>query len=200
MLPPPRAPGGTHVEPRAVSAPLWQAVFGNDRPVEFEIGPGLGDVLFAFAEQRPDTNFFAVEHASGLAAELASRARARGLANVRVIAGDARCIVTHLVPPESVAAYHIYFPDPWPKTRHRERRLFHRGALAGALARTLVPGGRVHIATDLAPLFGTMVRALEASGFERIEEPAPGRPVTRFERSYGAGGTWAATFRVIGHR
>ncbi len=175
---------------------FWQPVFGNDRPVEIEIGPGRGDVLFAFAAQRPETNFFAVEHASGAAAALAERARVEDVANVRVIAGDARCVVANLLPAGSVAAYHIYFPDPWPKTRHRERRLFHRRGVAAEIARTLAPGGRLHVATDLEWLFRTMTRAIEGGGLERVEEPAPERPVTRFERSYGAAGTWSATFRV----
>jgi tRNA (guanine-N7-)-methyltransferase len=179
-----------------VTTAFWEPVFGNDRPVEMEIGPGRGDVLFAFAAQRPDTNFFAVEHASGAAAALAARVRSEGVPNVRVIAGDARCVVTRILPAASVAAYHIYFPDPWPKTRHRERRLFHRRGLAAEIARTLVPGGRLHVATDLEWLFRTMTTAIEAGGLQRVEEQAPDRPITRFERSYGAAGTWAATFRV----
>src|SRR5262249_55917432 len=93
------------------SAALWQAVLGNPRPVEIEIGPGRGDVLLAFAAARPDTNFFAIEHAGGLAETLAAAARARGLGNARVVAGDARCVLG-LVPSASVAAVHVYFPDP----------------------------------------------------------------------------------------
>ncbi len=194
----PRARAGPDVQPPAVSA-FWESVFGNDRPVEFEIGPGRGDVLMAFARQRRDINFFAVEHASGVAAALAERARICGFSNVRVIAGDARCVVARILPPASVTAYHVYFPDPWPKTRHRERRLFHHGGMAPALARTLVPGGRLHIATDLEPLFQAMVRAITAGGFERVDEAPPARPVTRFERQYGANGTWAASFRATSH-
>jgi tRNA (guanine-N7-)-methyltransferase len=179
-----------------VASSFWEPVFGNDRPVEVEVGPGRGDVLFAFAARRPDVNFFAVEHASGAAEALAARARAEGVANVRVIAGDARCVVARILPAASVAAYHIYFPDPWPKTRHRERRLFYRPGVAAELARTLVPDGRLHVATDLEWLFRSMVRAIEAGGFEQVDEPGPVRPITRYERSYGKAGTWAATFRV----
>lgn len=190
----------TRIEPPAVASAFWKPVFGNDRPVEIEIGPGRGDVVFAFAAGRPDTNFFAIEHASGVAEALAARALADRIANVRVVAGDARCIVTRVLPPASVAAYHIYFPDPWPKTRHRERRLFHRPTVAPALARTLAAEGRLHVATDLEHLFRAMVLAIEAGGFARVEEPPPARPITRFERSYGAAGTWAATFRVASLR
>ncbi|HKA27891.1 MAG TPA: tRNA (guanosine(46)-N7)-methyltransferase TrmB, partial [Candidatus Binatia bacterium] len=80
---------------------FWQAVFGNRCPVEIEIGPGRGEVLLAFASARPDTNFFAIEHATGLAEALAAEAAARGLTNVRVVAGDARCVLG-LAPPASV--------------------------------------------------------------------------------------------------
>ncbi|HLY38770.1 MAG TPA: tRNA (guanosine(46)-N7)-methyltransferase TrmB, partial [Candidatus Binatia bacterium] len=118
----------------------WSGVFGNDRPVEVEIGPGRGDVLLAFAAASLGRNFFGIERTGGAAAAIAARAAARGLANVRVVAGDARCIVAELVPDGSVAAYHVYFPDPWPKTRHRKRRLASAG-FAAALARTLAPGG-----------------------------------------------------------
>lgn len=179
-----------------MTSAFWQPIFGNEHPVEIEIGPGRGDVLFSFAAGRPETNFFAVEHASGAAEALASRARAEGISNVRVIAGDARCVVSRILPAASVAAYHIYFPDPWPKTRHRARRLFHKNDLAAQLGRTLVPDGRLHVATDMEWLFRSMVQAIEPGGFAQVDEPAPARPITRFERSYGAAGTWAATFRV----
>src|SRR5207249_7600472 len=91
-IPPPRA--------RAQRAPImsetrvaWAAVFGNDRPVEVEIGPGRGELLLAFATAAPATNFFAIERAAHVAAAIMEKAAARRLANVRVVAGDARCII-----------------------------------------------------------------------------------------------------------
>ncbi len=173
---------------------LWQAVFGNPRPVEIEIGPGRGDVLLAFACARPQTNFFAIEHAAGMAEAIVARAQALALRNVRVVAGDARCIVGELVPAASVTAVHVYFPDPWPKTRHRRRRLFERADLARAIARALVPGGRVHVASDLAWLHRAMQARLAAAGLVEAAPEAPIRPVSKFERKYAAAGTHAATF------
>src|SRR4029453_3712273 len=79
-----------------------------------------------------------------------TRASAPGLATVRVVAGDARCIVRELVPAASVSAVHVYFPDPWPKTRHRHRRLFDRPDLAEAIRRALLPGGLVPLAPTLS--------------------------------------------------
>jgi tRNA (guanine-N7-)-methyltransferase len=174
-------------------ATFWRTVFGNRRPVEIEIGPGRGDVLLAFASARPDTNFFAIEHATGLAEALAAEAAARGLTNLLVVAGDARCVLG-LAPPSSVATVHLYFPDPWPKTRHRHRRLFERQDLADAIARVLVGGGAVHVATDL-PSLGEDARArLCAARLREVPARAPVRPVSKFERKYAAAGTWAATF------
>lgn len=174
--------------------PLWRFVFGNDRPVEVEIGPGRGDVLVAFASARPDTSFFAIEHARGAAEALARRLEAQGLRNARVITGDAPCVVRHLVPAASVAAYHVYFPDPWPKRRHAKRRVFD-ARFAADLARTLVPDGVVHVATDLGWLFEEIRGVLASARF--VERPAlcaPARPTTKFERKYARAGTYRAAF------
>jgi tRNA (guanine-N7-)-methyltransferase len=168
----------------------WSAVFGDDRPVEVEIGPGRGDTLLAFAAARPATNFFAIERAARAAEAIAARATGHGLANVRVVAGDARCIVERFVADASVAAYHLYFPDPWPKTRHRDRRLA-TAPFARALARTLVPGGTVHVASDLRDVVDQLVTRLVSSGLAPVPDaaPPPGRPITKFERKYATGGT-----------
>ena len=175
-------------------ADLWRGVFGNAHPVEIEIGPGRGDVVLAFAAERPATNFFAIEHAAGQAEAIAAEARIRGLANIRIVAGDARCIVRELVPPASVSAVHVYFPDPWPKTCHRHRRLFDRSDLAEAIRRALVPGGLVHVASDLASLHEAMCARLAAADLAASDARGPVRPVSKFERKYAAAGTYAAAF------
>jgi tRNA (guanine-N7-)-methyltransferase len=179
-----------------VSGPaiLWQGVFGNAHPVEIEIGPGRGDVVLAFAAARPDTNFFAIERVAGHAEAIMARVAAHGLANVRVVAGDARCIVRELVPAASVSAVHVYFPDPWPKTRHRHRRLFDGAGLASAIRRALVPGGLVHVATDLPWLHDTMRTRLLAAGLVEAGALSPARPVSKYERKYAVAGTYATAF------
>jgi len=175
-------------------AELWLAIFGNAHPVELEIGPGRGDVLLSLAAARPDSNFFAIERSAGLAEAIMIRAGALGLSNARVIAGDARCILAEVVPPGSVAAVHVYFPDPWPKTRHRHRRLFDRPGTAEAIARVLVPGGSVHVASDLPWLHRLMRERLGSAGLLEVAPCLPARPVSKFERKYAAAGTHTATF------
>lgn len=173
----------------------WRSVFGNDRPVEIEIGPGTGEVLFAFAQRYPQRNFFAIEHLVGRAAALDERARAAGLANVRVVGADARCVLRTLVAPGTVTAIHVYFPDPWPKNGHRGRRLF--GGDAGALMRrVLASDGVVHVLTDLPALLRDVSAHLTRKGLRAVEgaRPPEGRPTTRFERNYGAAGIHYARF------
>jgi len=167
----------------------WSAVFGNERPVEVEIGPGRGETILALAAASPDRNFFGIERKAGAAAAIAAAAARRALANVRLVGGDARCIVARLVPDASVAAYHVYFPDPWPKTGHRHRRLMTPD-FAAAVARTLVPGGAVHVASDLPALTADLHTRLAAAGL--VPHPtatAPPRPPTKFERRYATTGT-----------
>jgi tRNA (guanine-N7-)-methyltransferase len=175
--------------------PLWRVVFGDDRPVEVEIGPGRGDVLLAYAAAAPERGFFGIERRGGQADAIVARAGRLGLTNVRAVGGDARCILARLVPAGSVAAYHIYFPDPWPKTRHRHRRLFDL-AFVGALVRTLAPGGLVHVASDLSAVVARAGDALAAGGLIHVRGATmpPGRPTTRFERKYAEAGTYYARF------
>jgi tRNA (guanine-N7-)-methyltransferase len=162
-------------------------VFGDSHPVEIEIGPGRGETLLAAARACPGTNFFGIERVAGAAAAIGAAAALRGLTNVRVVAGDARCIVARLVPEGSVSAYHIYFPDPWPKTRHRARRLA-TAEFGVALHRSLVPGGVVHVMSDLRTVVEAFVHHLTRAGLvHRAGVPPPrARPTTRFERKYGS--------------
>lgn len=174
---------------------VWTAVFGTDHPVEIEIGPGRGDVIVAFAEANPDTNFYGIEMRRSQADRVNARLAARGLRNAFVLAADARCVVTTLVPDASVAAYHVYFPDPWPKSRHHRRRIFQPDLAAG-IARTLVPDGLVHFATDLAWVFADGCTWLEGAGFvaAAVGDARP-RPITKFEHKYADGRTHARVYR-----
>jgi tRNA (guanine-N7-)-methyltransferase len=162
---------------------LWRFVFGNDHPVEVEIGPGTGVFLLAAATRDAHTNFFGVEHSHTRATELAAAIAARGLSNARILAADGSCVAATVLPPSSVAAYHIYFPDPWWKRRHHRRRLF-TPAFATALERTLESNGRIYFATDVDDVFTLALRTLAmCATLAHDSEPPPPRPgTTLFER------------------
>ena len=171
----------------------WEHVFGDGRPVEVEIGAGRGERVLAAAAACPMVNFFAIEIRAGSAQGIADHAARRDLPNLRVVAGDVRWII-RLIADASVAAYHIHFPDPWPKTRHRERRLASP-AFAGEILRTLVPGGVVHIASDLEPVVAGFARALLSAGLVAVPEAArPRGPKSWFEQRYARKGTAYARF------
>jgi tRNA (guanine-N7-)-methyltransferase len=162
---------------------LWHSVFGNDRRVEVEIGPGTGTFLLAAAARDPHTNFLGIEHSHTRAAYLAMAIEERTLHNARVITADASCVVATVLPTESVDVYHIYFPDPWWKRRHHRRRLF-TPAFAAALVQTLTVGGRLYVATDVDDVFTLALKTLSpCAGLIRESDRPPPRPgVTVFER------------------
>jgi len=153
--------------------------------------------LLAAAARTPATNFLGIEWSPRKASRLAARiARAYG-PRLRVLHADASCVVQHLVPERSVAAYHVYFPDPWPKRRHAERRMFSPVFVAAA-ARTLADDGRLSVATDVESYMRAIERNVAASGCftPAADEPEPPGLRTTFARKYRARGRtlYAATF------
>ena len=113
-----------------------------------------------------------------------------GVTNVRMMRADARHLVIHSLPDSSLTMLHIYHPDPWPKKRHHRRRLFQPEFVA-AVARVLVPGGRLAIQTDHAEYF-EWIRAVLAGEPRLAEAPfdvpeagvVDGRILTNYEIKY----------------
>ncbi len=174
---------------------FWAAIFGRLAPVEVEIGPGTGTFLLSEAAARGETNFYAIEASRSRAERLTALIEKRDLRNVRVVHAPAQCVV-RLIPDASVTAYHMYFPDPWWKRRHHKRRLFTPG-FARELARTLVPGGRVYVATDVLFVWDQIREYLEGSGLPLSSLPVPPRATpTAFERKGLRRGApiWEGTF------
>ncbi len=179
------------LEPAAESGFLaWPTVFGNDRPVEVEVGFGKGLFLRTAARSRPDRNFLGIEIIRKYQLETATRLIEDGLANVRVAKADAREFFAAHLAPGSVAAVHVYFPDPWWKKRHHKRRLF-TDAFASACERVLTPSGRLYVATDVEDYF-TVITGLVATqtGLRPEPPPPPSEPahdldyLTHFERKF----------------
>lgn len=130
----------------------WVEFFGNDHPVELDIGCGRGLFLFNAAVTTPDINFLGLEIDYREGRRTATRLMKRELPNARVIGGDGRIILAEMIEPGTVHAAHVYFPDPWWKKRHQKRRIFNTDFIA-LLARILQPGGFVHHWTDVADYF-----------------------------------------------
>ena len=178
-------------EPPPPPAPIdWRALYGNDHPVEIEVGSGKGLFLLNAATARPDLNFFGIEIIRKYQLYAATRIAGRGLANVKTCCGDAKLVLRDYAPPGSVAAVHVYFPDPWWKTRHKKRLLF-TPEFAELVLRTLRPGGRLHFVSDVRDYF-EMVTGLLAgvAGFRSLPPPEPADPrhdmdyLTNFERKF----------------
>lgn len=179
------------LDPSGLAAPIsWSDLFGNDYPVEVEIGSGKGLFLANAATCRPDRNFLGIELAKKYARRAAERVAKKGLTNVRVLPSDARRFMAVNCPTTSLHAVHVYFPDPWWKKRHKKRRVFAE-PLVLDIERTLIPGGELHVATDVEEYFG-VIRGLMAEHTRFVEQSLPEVKdpehdldyLTNFERKY----------------
>ena len=186
-LPHPRSPRWRELAqaPRPLD---WAALFGNDRPVEIEVGFGKGMFLVNSAQTRPDVNFLGVELERKYVLLTAARLARHRAGNVRLACTDARWLLKECVAGASVQALHIYFPDPWWKQRHQKRKLF-TAAFAAECARTLVPGGFLHFVTDVRQYFDESCAMVEAQALLRRVADLPDAPseaafLTNFERKY----------------
>ncbi len=165
------------------------ALFGRAAPLEVEVGSGKGLFIAAAATERPEHDFLGIEIAAKYAEHSAARLAKRSLSNARMLHGDGQRLLAEILPPASVAAVHVYFPDPWWKARHRKRRVVNE-RFARHVVRVLVPGGMLHFWTDVEEYFQTALEMLRTAAPE-LEGPlaVPERPPqheldyrTHFER------------------
>jgi tRNA (guanine-N7-)-methyltransferase len=152
--------------------------------VEVDLGCGDGTFLAALAAENPDTDFLGIERLLGRVRSACRKIERDGLTNVRILRFEISYAVEYLLPPGSVTAFHILFPDPWPKRRHASRRLVSEGFLA-ALHRALGPGGVVRIATDDRPYFRQITRMASASELFGLNPNAEGAAAaSKFEHRF----------------
>jgi tRNA (guanine-N7-)-methyltransferase len=163
----------------------WDATFGRHAPRVLEIGFGMGEATAQIAAAAPERDFIAVEvHTPGVGA-LLLRVEQAALSNVRIVQHDAVEVLRDMVAPQSLAAVHVFFPDPWHKKRHHKRRLV-QPALAELVASRLEPGGVLHCATDWEPYAQQMLEVLGACPLlhNTVQDYAPrppSRPLSKFE-------------------
>jgi tRNA (guanine-N7-)-methyltransferase len=125
----------------------WPAIFGNDRPLALEVGCGIGDFIVNTATDCPDRNFIAIDFYNKGCWKSCRRIDRAALTNVRVVRDEARAFIAERIPANSLAAVYINCPDPWPKKKHRKRRLVNRQFIE-FLTPYLVAGADVWFATD----------------------------------------------------
>lgn len=162
-------------------------MFPSNQPLEVELGSGDGSFLAQWAAEHPERNFIGVERLLGRLRKLERKGLKLGLSNLRVMRIEAGYFVEYLLPPGTVSALHVYFPDPWPKRKHRKHRLVNE-AFVRAVARALAPGGNVWLRTDDADYHAQMLEAFGAAReFQAVETPAElAAVVTDFERDFNA--------------
>jgi len=160
-------------------------IFSTPQPLEVELGCGDGSFLVQWAKAHPQHNFLGVERLLGRLRKVDRKGLRAGLANLRLLRIEASYFMEYLLPPASVHALHIYFPDPWPKRRHRKHRLINEHFTRMA-ARVLVPGGILFLRTDDADYFSQMKLVFESNArFCAVETRADLSAIwTDFERDF----------------
>ncbi len=164
-------------------------LFGKPQPLEVELGCGDASFLIEYARQNPQKNFIGVERLLGRIQKLDKKGRRNGLKNTCGIRIESAYFLEYLMPPQCVSALHIYFPDPWPKKKHRRHRLINEQF--PTLARqVLQSAGTVFLRTDDADYFTQMVEVFSAAKeFKLVETPlALSEITTDFEREFNAQG------------
>jgi len=140
--------------------------------LEVEIGCGNGHFLCEYAAEKQGTILIGIDIKKKRCLKAQAKADRRGYANIVIINGSAEMLLREM-PPSSVDAFHIYFPDPWPKSRHRKRRFFTMENLV-LMANLLKAGGRLLFGTDFFDYY-IQAKVLVAlySGFSITADSTP---------------------------
>ncbi len=161
------------------------SLFPERKPLVVEIGFGMGAATWQIARDRPQFNYLGIEVHSPGVGRLIMEIRNKGLENLKIIQHDAVEVLSAMIPEESLAGLHIFYPDPWPKKRHHKRRLMRRPIVDLMIGR-LAPGAYLYFVTDIEDYAISTLELLSAC--EGIENAYHGfaprvewRPETKFE-------------------
>jgi tRNA (guanine-N7-)-methyltransferase len=174
------------VELRSILEPLdTKAIFPTVQPLEVELGCGDGSFLLNYAKQHPERNFIGVERLAGRIRKIDRKGRRAGVKNLRGVRIESSYFLEYLLPRQSAAALHIYFPDPWPKRKHWKYRFINE-RFPELAKRALTPGGVVYLRTDHKAYFEQMQSVFAAStSFRVVETPDElSALVTDFEEDF----------------
>lgn len=154
-----------------------------EAPFDIEIGSGKGAFLIQQGSLEPGANFLGIEWAGEFYAYTADRLRRAKSANVRALNADATEFLRWRCPSGIVRTIHLYFSDPWPKSRHHKKRVVQHAFLADAW-RVLEPGGELRVVTDHDELWAWDLAHFDswakgAAGFETEVSRATIPPLPR---------------------
>ena len=175
-------------------------VFQKTQPVEVELGSGDGSFLAEYAALHPEHNFIGVERLLGRIRKMDRKGLRLGLTNLLGVRIESSYFLEYLLPASSAMALHVYFPDPWPKRKHRRHRLINE-RFPSLARQALLPGGMVYLRTDDENYFEQMMEVFAASPQFR-PMPTPPELVqlrTDFEKDFEARGikTLRAAYQAL---
>jgi len=152
--------------------------------LQVDLGCGDGSFICELAQQFAEKNFLGVERLTKRVEKV--RRKAKKIENVRVVRADTLFAVRYLLPASSVETFYLLFPDPWPKRRHQQRRIFTREFL-DAIAVALEEHGFLRVATDQIDYFRQIERLSHTdSKFQIVDRDEVVLPATKFERTFRA--------------
>ena len=134
-------------------------IYGNDNPLEIDLGCGDGSFLIEMAQHYPERNFLGVERLLGRVRGVCKRIKELGLTNVKVLRLESQYTLEYLLAPASVSRLHLLCPDPWPKARHHKRRLVQQEFLH-ILKNVLIPKGEFLFKTDHPEYFEWVIEEM----------------------------------------
>jgi len=175
--------------PSVVERLRLDQIFVLEQPLEVELGCGDASFLAEYAARHPGRNFLGIERLLGRIRKLDRKGRRAGLTNLRGVRIESAYLLEYLLPPNSAAAVHIYFPDPWPKLKHRRHRLINE-RFPGLVRQALSPRGEVYLRTDDEDYFRQMTQVFAADRwFQPVETPDDLAAVrTDFEQEFNERG------------
>jgi tRNA (guanine-N7-)-methyltransferase len=140
-------------------------IFDREAPLALEIGCGTGGFVLQLAQKQPETNFLAIDIYNKGCYKTCRKADLNAVSNIRVLRMEARHLLNHYIRPESLGAVYINCPDPWPKKRHRRRRLVN-GDFLKLLLYCLRPGGQLYFCTDFTEYAEEVAELFPFQGFQ----------------------------------
>lgn len=173
---------------------VWAQRFGNENPIEIEVGMGKGKFIMELAQKNPDKNYIGIERYSSVLLRGLEKREQLELTNIWFLCIDAR-EMTEIFAPGEVSRIYLNFSDPWPKDRHAKRRLTSPEFMK-VYDQILAEDGTVEFKTDNRGLFDYSLEAIPEAGWTirqytfdlHHSEMAEGNVMTEYETKFAAEG------------